>query len=128
MRRRPGAAALLIACLTVLASQFASVAHMVIVEHVRCVHGELVHTTDGHTEARTGIVEAVDAVEVVSTEDAHAHCDWCAHQVAGLPPLDGPVLVGLLDWLPLSQVIRPATEHTPLPTLAVAPKQSPPQS
>lgn len=121
----------LLLVLGVIVLQLGSAAHLVLVEHARCVHGELVHEHDSHGDQAAGAQE--NGVGVAATRgdntgpshDDEDHCDALAvtHRIP-----DAPAPVGaatLLTILPVAE-IGAALEIRPIGLLDVAPKSSPP--
>jgi hypothetical protein len=112
--------------------QLGSAAHLLLVHHARCVHGEMVHDGDTH-EAR-----ALDASGDRSGDEAASegdpgsshdedHCDVLAvtHRIPDAPaPLGAATL---LTILPTSELAA-ALEVRPVRLLHVAPKGSPPSA
>ena len=120
----------LLLVLGVIVLQLGSAAHLVLVQHARCVHGELVHEHDEHGDRAAasqenggGVVAASgDATGPSHDED---HCDALAvtHRIP-----DAPAPVGAATLLSLAPIaaIGAALEIRPIGLLDVAPKGSPP--
>jgi hypothetical protein len=120
----------LLLVLGVIVLQLGSAAHLVLVQHARCVHGELVHEHDEHGDRAAGAQE--NGVGAAATREDNPgashdedHCDALAvtHRIP-----DAPAPVGaatLLTILPVA-AIGAAREIRPIGLLDVAPKGSPP--
>lgn len=96
------------------------IAHGVVVAHVECAHGELVHGAghEGHDAPAPG-----DAA-LPGSEEAHPHCDG----VTLLPAATTSLSVWPAQRAAAAATVLPhrSGEHRPVAVLALAPKSSPP--
>jgi len=140
LRARPKALASLLVVFGLLFGQLLQLAHLLLVPHQACEHGELTHvaapsvtpfvTTNlppasAHAARRSGedprLVEASG-----KAAGEHEHCEPRAlcRRDEGVAPFVGEA--SLLDVLDLG-ALPPAPERRPIALLSVAPKSSPPR-
>ena len=133
-----GGVASLLFTLTILVVQLEFAAHLIVVQHTRCVHGELVHA-DGHAardpsapqdepsrdaaDRMSGSDAAHGDIPSLSHEDEHCDALAVAHRTPDTPAALGAATV--LAILPVAQ-LSAAPEIRPIGLLDVAPKSSPP--
>lgn len=116
-----------------VAGQFASSAHLLLVPHTVCpVHGELVHVEPGNEHHHAGLAgggrfAAIGSVETPEAHHGHEHCVLVSNRrslVALRPAAEGslapPRLSAALEWL---EDVSPGAR---VALLRLAPKQSPP--
>lgn len=120
----------LLFALGVIVLQLGSAAHLILVQHARCVHGEMVHEHDDHGDRAVGAQEngvSATAAPGDNTGPSHDedHCDALAvtHRIP-----DAPAPVGAATLLTILSIaeIGAACEIRPIGLLDVAPKGSPP--
>lgn len=116
--------------LGLLVVQLGSAAHLILVEHARCAHGELVHGHDDHAAEAPGAQEngsGADSARGANPGSSHDedHCDALAvtHRIPAAPAPVGAATV--LTTLPIAAPDA-AAEIRPIGLLDVAPKGSPP--
>lgn len=118
----------IVVTLGLLIAQGPMLAHMLLVRHVTCEHGELVdrgsHAQSHDTSAEEG-ASGDRATKGSGEESSHDHCDALAlrHRPTAMGIVVGPAT--------LLEVERPAmvgegAEQRPVPLLSLAPKGSPP--
>lgn len=120
----------LLFALGLLVVQLGSAAHLILVEHARCAHGELTHGHGDHAAPAAGAHEdetGADSARGDDPDPAHDedHCDALAvtHRVPDAPSPVGAATV--LATLPVAEPDAPC-EIRPIGLLDVAPKGSPP--
>lgn len=115
----------------VLLGRFALSAHMLLVPHEICEHGQLVHLHHPHHHARVepSTVDRPPAVRGAAEEPSgHEHCDALGiHEVP--PTLAAAVIqTDQAAWRIPLPTAPAAIERPAVPLLLLAPKQSPPRS
>ncbi|WP_437324915.1 hypothetical protein [Sorangium sp. So ce381] len=123
-----------------LAAQLCSLTHALLVRHVRCEHGELVHAATVavaaatlHAERRPpgdqpgarpgGGDDLCDAL--APRHEGDEHCDAFALRGQLGAPVHRVAEATLLEVVRLAS-LRPSPEVRPIPLLILAPKSSPP--
>jgi hypothetical protein len=138
---RPATLASLAIVFSLLFGQLVQLAHLLVVPHQACEHGELTHTalpvaepkraeparprTDVRDVRRGGPTRAVEPSEQAKGE--HDHCEprtLCRRDVEVGPFVGEASLLNLLDL----RALPPALERRPIALLSVAPKSSPPRA
>lgn len=114
--------------LGLLIAQGPMVAHLLLVRHVTCEHGELV---EGGSHAESHEASADDgsagerAEKGTGEESSHEHCDALAlrHRPTAMGIVVGPATLLEIERSPS---VGEGAEARPVPLLSLAPKGSPP--
>ena len=133
--RQPLTLTAVIACLvaTLGISQLTRVAHLALERHVRCEHGQWIHSShhdrgDAAEQQHHGHAGAAPAVRDEEASIAeHTHCDAVAVAQAPMPDVPDTLIQRCEAWEIHRGMAERAAPASSIPLWLLAPKQSPPK-